>query len=196
MKRARTTKARKTSRLGRRSLPVIAALFMASAGLRMTEGAWTAWAKTLGSSEQAASGDCMSDESITALLQDLRAGEDRLNQRESRLAERAKAIQVAELRLEERIETLRSAEEDLARTLSIADKGAEEDVARLVALYENMKPKEAAPLFAEMAPDFAAGFIAQMRPDAAAALMGSLEPKTAYSISVLLAGRNANAPRN
>jgi flagellar motility protein MotE (MotC chaperone) len=45
-----------------------------------------------------------------------------------------------------------------------------------------------------MTPEFAAGFMARMRPDAAAAIMAGLEPATAYSISVVIAGRNARVP--
>ena len=57
-----------------------------------------------------------------------------------------------------------------------------------------MKPKDAAALFEEMSPEFAAGFLGLMRADAAALIMTGLEPTTAYSISVILAGRNANVP--
>ena len=48
--------------------------------------------------------------------------------------------------------------------------------------------------FEEMTPEFAAGFMARMRPDTAAAVMAGLEPATAYSISVVIAGRNARVP--
>jgi flagellar motility protein MotE (MotC chaperone) len=56
-----------------------------------------------------------------------------------------------------------------------------------------MKPKDASLLFERMSPDFAAGFLGRMRPDAAAAIMSGLPPELGYSISVLLAGRNADA---
>ena len=81
------------------------------------------------------------------------------------------------------------------RTVAVADQAAEADVARLVTLYESMKPKEAAPVFEAMAPDFAAGFLARMRPDSAAQVLAGLKPETAYAISLLMAGRNANAPK-
>jgi hypothetical protein len=35
-----------------------------------------------------------------------------------------------------------------------------------------------------------------MRADAAAAVLSGLDPKVAYTISAILAGRNANAPVN
>ena len=71
----------------------------------------------------------------------------------------------------------------------------ENDLAALTSVYENMKPKEAAPLFEAMDPVFAAGFLARMRPEVAAGIMAKLSPDAAYSISVILAGRNANVPR-
>jgi flagellar motility protein MotE (MotC chaperone) len=48
-------------------------------------------------------------------------------------------------------------------------------------------------LFERMSPDFAAGFLGRMRPEAAAAIMSGLPPELGYSISVLLASRNADA---
>jgi flagellar motility protein MotE (MotC chaperone) len=59
-----------------------------------------------------------------------------------------------------------------------------------------MKPKDAAALFETMEPEFAAGFIARMLPDSAAKVMSGLDPKVAYTISVILAGRNASAPKS
>ena len=79
--------------------------------------------------------------------------------------------------------------------MATADKAAENDIGRLTAVYENMKPDQAAALFRLMEPSFAAGFLGRMRPDSAAAILAGLEPDLAYSISVVLAGRNADVPR-
>ena len=68
------------------------------------------------------------------------------------------------------------------------------DVAQLTAVYAAMKPKEAAAVFEEMDPAFAAGFLGRMKPDAAAQIVAGLSPGKAYSISVILAGRNVGTP--
>ena len=136
------------------------------------------------------------DEASRAMFVDLKARETRLNQREEVIGVREKAVALAASEAEKRITALEKAERKLAATIAMADQAAEKDVARLVAVYERMKPKDAAALFAEMAPDFAAGFLSRMRPDAAAAVMAGLEPTTAYAISVNFAGRNAAAPKN
>ena len=89
---------------------------------------------------------------------------------------------------------LEMAEESLVSTMARASTASENDLTRLTAVYENMKPKEASALFEEMDPEFAAGFLGRMRPDAAASIMTGLNSGKAYAISVILAGRNANAP--
>ena len=91
---------------------------------------------------------------------------------------------------------LKTAEEELRAVLALADGAAEGDLARLTAVYESMKPKDAIPLFEKMAPEFAAGFLGRMRPDAAGAILSGLPPDSAYSISAILAGRNATAPQD
>ncbi|MDH3263637.1 MAG: hypothetical protein OEM24_06540, partial [Paracoccaceae bacterium] len=87
------------------------------------------------------------------------------------------------------------AERNLRDLLTLADTAAEEDVARLTAMYEAMKPAEAAAVFEQMDPDFAAGFLGRMRADAAAAVLSGLPPEKAYALSVVLAGRNASIAR-
>ncbi|WP_300515669.1 hypothetical protein [Aliiroseovarius sp.] len=136
------------------------------------------------------------DPNLAILLEQLREREARLADREAALETRLQALAVAEEQISRNLEALTSAEEELAATMALADSAAEEDLTRLTAVYENMKPKEAAPLFEAMDPQFAAGFLARMRPDAAAAVLSGLDPKTAYAISVILAGRNAAVPTN
>ena len=134
-------------------------------------------------------------ERLAAMLQELKARRAALQERERRLAERQKAVELAEARLREDLQALRQAREALSATISQASTAAEDDLKRLTSVYENMKPKQAAELFEKMAPEFAAGFIGRMRPDAAAQIMAGMSPEAAYTISVILAGRNARAPK-
>ena len=57
-----------------------------------------------------------------------------------------------------------------------------------------MDAGDAAALFTQMDPSFAAGFLGRMQSDAAAGVLAELDPAVAYSISVLLATRNATPP--
>lgn len=129
-----------------------------------------------------------------ALMEALKQREERLAVQESAALDRAATLALAQDVVALRLQELVAAEEKLAATLAQADGAAESDVLRLTAVYEAMKPGDAAALFETMAPEFASGFVGRMRPDAAAAVMSGLKSETAYAISVLLAGRNALAP--
>ena len=118
-----------------------------------------------------------------------------LKEKEAEFLERQKTIDLATERLQTDLQRLQQAEAELRKTLAVAEGAAEGDLSRLTTVYENMKPKDAAAVFEAMAPDFAAGFLARMRPDAAAKVMAGLSPDFAYSISVILAGRNADVPK-
>lgn len=178
----------------RGSLLLIAGLFVASATIRFSDGIGLAFAAARDDSTSDTS--CTSGEDTMALLRAVQERERKVMDRENALADRRQALDLVEKRVQERLASLVAAENELSKTVAIADKAAEQDVQRLVTVYENMKPKEAAPLFEAMAPDFAAGFLARMRPETAAAIMASLNPEIAYSISVIVAGRNARAPAN
>lgn len=131
---------------------------------------------------------------LEALLEQVRDRADKLMQWEIELADRQKTLDAAALAIEKNLVELKEAEEKLRSTVALVEGAAEDDVARLVAVYETMKPKTAVPLFGQMSPQFAAGFLGRMRPEAAAAVMAGLTSEHAYAISVILAGRNAGAP--
>ncbi|TKA97657.1 hypothetical protein FAZ78_04745, partial [Cereibacter changlensis] len=105
------------------------------------------------------------------------------------------ALTLAGQAIDAKLAELAAAEAALSETLARADGASEGDLTRLTSVYETMKPKDAAALFEAMAPEFAAGFIGRMRPDAAAAVLSGMSAEAAYSISVLLAGRNALVPK-
>lgn len=128
------------------------------------------------------------------LFMTLRAREVRLEQAESRLAQREEALEQARAEIAAQMRALAEAEQRLLDTLSLTESAAEDDIARLIAVYEHMKPRQAAQMFSQMDVTFAAGFFARLRPDFAGAVMEEFDPGTAYAISAVLAGRNAAAP--
>lgn len=183
-------------RIGRGALMLIAALFASSALVRFGSGFALALDSADATAPATETAACIDDQGVMALYTEVQTRERKLAERETVLSDRSKAIALAEKRIEQRLASLVEAEQNLAQTVTIADKAADEDVTRLVTVYENMKPKEAAPLFSAMAPEFAAGFLSRMRPETSAAVMAALDPKVAYTISVIMAGRNAGAPQN
>ena len=190
---------KKIKRPGRGALWIIAGLLLASGAVRLATGTGEALAREM---EQLVAEtpiaaeplECTPSDGVATVLQALNTRQYDLDRREEALADRISALNLAEAEIQKNLIALQTAEEELSKTLSLADEAAENDLARLTAVYENMKPKEAAALFEEMSPDFAAGFLGRMRPDAAAAVMAGLSAPVAYTISVILAGRNANVP--
>lgn len=197
----KTNKKRHTG--GRGTILLISALLIGSASLRVAVGAGAAVAEgdfanqlLLQSEPQEQQPKSLDRVKLGTLLEALNAREARIVEKEEKLKIRKKALDVAQVEVERRLEALEQAEERLSNTLALAQTAAEDDLARLTTVYENMKPKEAAALFEAMEPEFAAGFLARMRPDVAAKVMSGLDPQIAYSISAILAGRNALAPKS
>jgi len=181
---------------GRGALLTLALLFLLSGAIRAFDGMATASVSELGSGEtnQSEPTAAIDDAGLVAAMEALRARATRITETENALADRIRALEVAEATIARQLEQLAAAEQRLEATMARSETAAEDDLAKLTSVYENMKPKEASKVFARMAPEFAAGFLGRMRADAAARILAGLEPEKAYSISVLLAGRNAHAP--
>lgn len=120
--------------------------------------------------------------------------EIRISDRERQIEDRMRALQIADAAIERKMAALEMAEQSLRDMIALADVAAEDDLSKLTEVYERMKPKDAALLFEEMDPEFAAGFLGRMQSEAAAEILAGLSPGAAYTISVILAGRNASVP--
>ena len=186
---------------GRRTLLTIALLLGAS-GLVRLGGIGFAVADdvnellrgtSVGNGERPA---CTTEADIETVLSALQKRETTLVENETALEARLKTLAVADRELTEKMRALVAAEDQLAATMAVATTAASDDLARLTALYESMKPKQAIPLFETMDPEFAAGFLSRMKPAVGAQIMAGLDPQTAYAISVVFVGRNSEVPTN
>ena len=184
---------------GRQVLGVVAVLLIASAIVRGVIGPGAAIARELAANEELSGTEGVAEDpeiapELVALLAEVRDREAALSQREAEIEARVEVLALVEERVAGDLERLEAAEADLRATISVANQAAESDISRLTSVYENMKSENAAPLCQQMEPSFAAGFLGRMRPDAAAAILAALDPELAYTISVVLAGRNADVP--
>lgn len=177
------------------TLSVLVAFFAISVGLRVLTTAERAAAfEQTGLPEIAAAETCIAPETPEALVEALSRREAAVSERESLVEKQVTQLEESRVLLEAKLAELRAAEQALSETLALSDAAAETDLTTLTAVYEQMKPADAAALFSTMAPDFAAGFLARLSPNTAAGILTGLDPEQAYTISVILAGRNANAP--
>lgn len=171
-------------------LTIIASILVLSAAVRLLGMSGAAFALDASDEVNTVNPSVQSVEEMDAVLEGLSKRQAEIAAQEMSLDKRVEKIEAAERVIKEQFAALQTAEARLRDLLSIASTAAEDDVARLTAVYENMKPKDAATVFEQMQPVFAAGFLARMRPDAAASIMAGLSPQTAYAISVTLAGRH------
>ena len=185
-------------RPGGRGVLWILALFLAASGaLRVGSEVGLAFAHAAPeAAEDSAAVPLVCDPPPAALAAALSAREEKVARSENALAERLAALALADEAINGRIAELEVVETRLRETLALADGAAEDDLLRLTAVYETMKPKDAAQLFEAMTPEFAAGFLGRMRPDAAAAVFSGMTPEAGYAVSVILAGRNAEVPKD
>ncbi|WP_240512107.1 MotE family protein [Pseudoruegeria sp. SK021] len=179
---------------------VIASLFCASVVVRLLGGTAEAIAKEVaaltpsGPSIDATTAPDISAAEVNDLLAGLTQRAQALDQRRDALDERERDLDVMARLATAQLAELQKAESSLSAMIALAETAAEGDIVQLITVYENMKPKEAAQVFEEMDPQFAAGFLGRMRADTAAQIFSGLQPATAYSISVILAGRNVDVP--
>ncbi|PZX15086.1 flagellar motility protein MotE (MotC chaperone) [Palleronia aestuarii] len=180
------------------ALPLLASLSVASGLIRLGDGTGQAIAREIGalttSAETNAATVAATDE-VANVLAALESRQAALDEREAALDERETRIGEAREALRDQLAELEAAETELSALLQQVETAAEDDLTRLTTVYESMKPRDASALFETMAPAFAAGFLGRMRPDAAAGIMAGLSPEVAYSVSVMMAGRHADLPR-
>jgi flagellar motility protein MotE (MotC chaperone) len=169
---------------------LIVLCFLGSAALRLTEGG-LALAEDIAMAESAPPAPPPDGD---ALLTAIREREAQLDAQEKRLADRAQTLGVAEAKLAEQLAAFEKARANLEKTLALADEAAERDIARMTAVYENMKPADAARIFERMDVSFAAGLLARMRPEIAANVLIGMNADAAYAVTLTIASRNAAVP--
>ncbi len=177
-------------------MPVLAGLLIASGLLRLGDAGTIATVSDLFDAGRAHAADTPSGGvgELDEILAALKSREAALDEREARLEERAAVVAEGEAALSDQLAEIEAAEDRLRALAKMADKAAEDDLTRLAAVYESMKPAEAGRLFEQMPPAFAAGFLTLMRPEVSAAILAQIPPDTALAVSVVMAGRNAGNP--
>ncbi len=176
---------------------LIVLCFLGSAALRLTESG-VAFAEEIGTLVQGepetAEDSAPAEADADALLAAIRARGEQIAAEEARLADRAQTIAVAETRLAEQLAALEKARADLEATLALADQASERDIGQMTAVYENMKPADAAKIFERMDVNFAAGLMSRMRPELAAQVLAGMNADSAYAVTLTIASRNSRAP--
>jgi flagellar motility protein MotE (MotC chaperone) len=121
------------------------------------------------------------------LLQELAERRTVLDAREQRLEEREVLLKAAEQRLVEKQSELTSTKEEILALLKQQDKQEKAKINQLVAIYENMKPKDAANIFNELEMPVLLQVIKNMKERKVAPVIASMSAEKARSLTKELA---------
>lgn len=105
------------------------------------------------------------------------------------LDRRKQEIAAAEERIRTRLQSLKTAKAALGDARGARQAGTTAGIDRLIAVYDAMKPAEAATIIAALPPDFAAEILARIQPEASARIIASIEPGQAAVLTAHMGSR-------
>lgn len=109
-----------------------------------------------------------------------------LQDRENAVGAKERMIEIAEQRLQEQISRLEATRKKLAETAGLAEEKTSKDREKLILIYEQMKPKEAAAIFNEMDPVVSADLLRSMKEQKSSAVLATMDAKKAYEVTIVL----------
>jgi flagellar motility protein MotE (MotC chaperone) len=123
------------------------------------------------------------------LLQQLAARRNELDARERELDTREQALALVEAEVAGRIDELKELQAKLEAKVIEYDEAQEAKLASLVKIYQNMKPKDAAPIFNTLEPDILLDVIERMKEAKVAPILALMDPARARAVTQDLARR-------
>ncbi|MTH65845.1 MotE family protein [Paracoccus shanxieyensis] len=108
---------------------------------------------------------------------------------------RKSELAVAEKQLTDKLIELRKLRQQIRDHDTGSSRAQNDDIARIIALYDQMKPEQAAMVLSNLPPDFAAQILARVQPETGARIMASVDPGqaallTSYMGAVRARGMN------
>lgn len=105
------------------------------------------------------------------------------------LDRRKQELAAAEQRIKTRLDALKSAKAALGTARGNQAAGTAQGIDHLIAVYDAMKPVDAATILAALPPDFAAEILARVQPETGARIIASIEPGQAAILTARMGSR-------
>lgn len=138
-------------------------------------------------------GDKTSASGERAVLENLQERRRQLEARARELEIREGLLKAAEKRLEARLEELKAKEAELKATMEKKDEAEAARFKSLVAMYESMKPKDAARIFDRLELKVLIEVATHINPRRMSDILAQMSPEVAERLTVELAGRSGSA---
>ncbi|WP_017999316.1 hypothetical protein [Paracoccus sp. N5] len=119
---------------------------------------------------------CTDVPEAVALADTLRERSLRIDRYMQDMQRRKDEIATAEKQLTEKLVELRKLKQQIGSNEQGYAQAQNDDIARLIAVYDQMKPEQAAMVLSNLPPDFAAQILARVQPETGARIMASVEP--------------------
>jgi flagellar motility protein MotE (MotC chaperone) len=127
------------------------------------------------------------------VLQSLGERRGQLDSREQAIDTQSKLLTATELKLDAKIKALTALKAELQGLVATTSTQQKEEANRLVAVYEKMKPKDAAPIMASLDDRVRLPVAAQMKPQTLASILANMPPAEAKKLTEKLADRYTRA---
>ncbi|PHQ69954.1 MAG: hypothetical protein COB97_06190 [Paracoccus sp.] len=125
-----------------------------------------------------------------ALAEELRDRALRIERYMESIEDRKAELAQAEQTLRERLVQLKSQKGGIRARRDTATEAVRDDIQRLVALYDQMKPAEAAAVLTNLPADFAAEILMRVRPETGARIIAAVEPRQAALLTAQMGARS------
>ena len=124
------------------------------------------------------------------VLQELSNRRVQLDQRERNIDMRTGLLKAAEKRIEEKLTQLKALQASINTKIKERDEKIEPRMQSLVKIYEKMKAKDAARIFAKLDLDILLEVIQRMKEAKSAPILAAMDPTRAKEVTMLLARQN------
>lgn len=125
------------------------------------------------------------------LLQDLSKRRKELDAREQAVIQKEGLLTAAEDRIEKKIVELEKVRAEIEALVKTYDEQEEEEIKGLVAIYEKMKPKDAARIFDELDMDILLRVFDRMKASKSAPVLANMRPQKAKEVTSRIAERKS-----
>ncbi|MBA4490788.1 MotE family protein [Paracoccus sp. S1E-3] len=175
--------------MARLTLPILAATLLPIAALPWSPSATEA-APPAAADLLAGCGDIPE---VVALVEELRIREDRIRKALAELDGKKAEIAAARASITAELRRLKDAGPSIGKSRTSDQRAVDADVARLVAVYEAMKPKEAAAVLSSLPANFSAEILMRVNPETGARIIAAIAPDKAAILTTYMGARSAPA---
>ena len=174
--------------MARLILPILATTLLPIAAMPLSPSPTSAAAPPAAADLLSGCGDVPE---IVALVEELRIREDRIKKALAELDNNKAEIAAARATLTAELRRLKEAGPAISHSRTSTQRAMEADVARLVAVYEAMKPKEAAAVLSSLPASFSAEILMRVNPETGARIIAAIAPDKAAVLTTYMGARSA-----